>query len=87
MAHGLVVITTPHTAGPDLIAEGVEGFIVPIRSAEAIEEKLVLLARERERLCAMQRAAWRKAESLGWESYRAAVVKMAQEVIGKSAQG
>ena len=50
MAQGLVVITTPHTAGPDLITDGVDGFIVPIRSAAAIEEKLALLLREPDRL-------------------------------------
>ena len=38
MGQGLVVITTPHTGGPDVIADGVDGFLVPIRSAEAIEE-------------------------------------------------
>ena len=48
MSQGLVVITTPHTAGPDLITDGVDGFVVPIRSAAAIEEKLeILRARSR----------------------------------------
>jgi len=40
MAMGLPVITTPHTAGPDLIREGMEGFIVPIRHSTAIAERL-----------------------------------------------
>jgi len=40
MASGLPVITTPHCAGPDLIEDGVTGFIVPIRDVEAICEKL-----------------------------------------------
>ena len=83
MSQGLVVITTPHTAGPDLITDGVDGFIVPIRSAEAIEEKLALLARERDRLVAMQAAAARKTAALTWEHYRPGIVQVAREEVEK----
>jgi len=40
MAAGLPVITTPHGAGPDLIEDGVTGFIVPIRDPDALAAKL-----------------------------------------------
>ena len=40
MACGLPVITTPNCAGPDLIEDGVSGFIVPIRDIDAICERL-----------------------------------------------
>ncbi len=40
MSSGLPVITTPNCAGPDLIEDGVTGFIVPIRDVDAICEKL-----------------------------------------------
>src|SRR6185295_13368886 len=40
MASGLPVVTTGHCAGPDLIEDGVTGFIVPIRDVDAICEKL-----------------------------------------------
>jgi starch synthase len=40
MAAGLPVITTRHCAGPDLIEDSINGFIVPIRDVEAICEKL-----------------------------------------------
>ncbi|HKP12555.1 MAG TPA: glycosyltransferase family 4 protein, partial [Blastocatellia bacterium] len=40
MAAGLPVITTAHCAGPDLIEDGVNGFIVPIRDVDAICERL-----------------------------------------------
>ena len=85
MAQGMPVITTSHTAGPDLIEEGVDGFIVPIRSADAIAEKLCLLARDPDRLSAMQQAARRKAQSHSWESYRQRLVQVAREVMGNRA--
>jgi len=40
MACGLPVITTPNCAGPDLIEDGVSGFIVPIRDIDCICERL-----------------------------------------------
>jgi starch synthase len=81
MAQGLVVITTPHTAGPDLITDGADGFLVPIRSAVAIEQKLMLLRHDHDRLCAMQAAAREKAKARTWENYRHRVVALAREVM------
>ena len=40
MASGLPVITTQNCAGPDLIEDGVTGFIIPIRDAAAICDRL-----------------------------------------------
>jgi len=81
MSQGTPVITTAHTAGPDIIDDGVDGFIVPIRSAEAIAEKLGLLARDRERLRAMKISARKKAQMRPWENYRRALITVAQEVM------
>ncbi len=66
MSQGMTVITTPHTAGPDLIRDGHDGFIVPIRDPVAISERLLLLARDRERLTAMGRAAIATARMRTW---------------------
>jgi glycosyltransferase involved in cell wall biosynthesis len=84
MAQRLTVIATPHTAGPDLFTDGVEGFLVPIRSAEVIAEKLLLLDGDRDRLAAMQEAARRRAMSNSWENYRQRLIALAQEVVARS---
>ncbi len=81
MAQGTPVITTDHTAGPDIIQDGVDGFLVPIRSADAIAEKLELLGKDRERLMSMKQAAKRKAQSHGWQVYRQRLVEVAREVM------
>jgi len=81
MGQGLVVITTPHTAGPDLITDSVDGFVIPIRSATAIEEKLDLLLHDRNRLRAMQAEAREKALAYTWENYRQHLVRLAREVV------
>lgn len=81
LSQGLPVITTPHTCGPDVLSEGEDGFIVPIRDPQAIAEKLELLHRNRERLAAMSATARRKAESLTWERYRQRVVEVVRETL------
>jgi len=69
MAMGLPIITTPHTAGPDLITDGVEGFIVPVRSASALAEKLELLRRDSERRATMSENARQRAREFTWDQY------------------
>jgi len=69
MAQGLPVIATPHTAAPDLIQDGREGFLVPIRSSEAIAEKLDLLASDSALLSAMKIAARATALRCTWDNY------------------
>lgn len=69
MAMGLPIITTPHTAGPDLITDGVEGFIVPIRSSTAIAERLDLLRRNPDLRADMSERAQLRAREFTWEHY------------------
>jgi glycosyltransferase involved in cell wall biosynthesis len=69
MAMGLPIVTTANTAGPDLIDDGVEGFIVPIRSSQAIVEKLQLLLDDPSRLAAMSEAAKKRAATFTWSTY------------------
>lgn len=81
MAQGLVVIATPHTAAPDIFDDGVDGFVVPIRSTAAIAEKLQLLEGDRVRLQKMKLAARQKAQLHRWEHYRTALAQLAREVV------
>jgi glycosyltransferase involved in cell wall biosynthesis len=81
MAQGVVPIATDHTGAPDVIEDCIDGFIIPIRSADAIAEKLDLLLQDRARLGAMKNAARRKAAASSWENYRKCVVALARNVI------
>jgi starch synthase len=81
MAQGTPVITTNHTAGPDVIQDGVDGFLVPIRSADAVAEKLELVGNDRERLMSMKLAAKRNAQARGWQVYRQRLAEVAREVM------
>jgi len=83
MSQGCVVIATPNCGAPDVIDNGSDGFIVPIRDPHAIAEKLELLHRDRDRLAAMSEAARKKAEGLTWEAYHRNIAAVVQEVIEK----
>jgi glycosyltransferase involved in cell wall biosynthesis len=87
MAQGVPVITTEATAGPEVITEGEDGFIVPIRDANAIAARLDQLATDRERLRAMSVAAHAKAARLGWENYRAGLVAAVKSVVAPAPAG
>lgn len=69
MAQGVPVITTPHTAGPDIITDGEDGFIVPIRDPAAIADRLWELHGDRDRLASMGAAARAKASNFTWKNY------------------
>lgn len=86
MAMGLPIITTPHTAGPDLIENGREGFIVPIRNAEAIAEKLELLHADPALREEMGRQARARAMELSWENYEAKLVACVQTALARPPQ-
>lgn len=81
MACGIPVITTPNAGGSDIITNGVEGFIVPIRDVEALKEKLEWCYCHLPDLAEMGRAARRKAEQFTWDLYRQRLVRRVQELL------
>jgi glycosyltransferase involved in cell wall biosynthesis len=83
MACGIPVITTPNTAGPDILTDGIEGFIVPIRDVETLKEKLEWCYSHPQELAQMGQAARRKAEQLTWELYRQKLASRVQELLHK----
>lgn len=75
---GLPFIATAHTAAPDLITHGVEGFIIPTRSSLAIAERLAWALAHRPQLAAMQAAAYLRAQTLGWHRYENSLINLLQ---------
>jgi len=70
MACGCPVICTTNTGGPDLLTDGVEGFVVPIRDADAIAARLQELADDPKRQRMMGEAAVKRVQLLGgWADY------------------
>lgn len=70
MACGLPLIITPNTGGEDLIIEGETGFLVPIRSPEAVATKIAWFADHRSEALEMGEKARKKVSEYTWENYR-----------------
>ncbi|ACO31358.1 MULTISPECIES: glycosyltransferase family 4 protein [Acidobacterium] len=70
MACGCPLISSYHTGGEDLFDEGVEGFLVPIRSPQIIADRLQKLADDPLLQQQMRAAALARVQHLGgWEHY------------------
>jgi starch synthase len=70
MSCGCPVISTDHTGAEDLFEDGTEGFIVPIRRADEIADRLQRLADQPGLRASMSEAALRRVRLLGgWRDY------------------
>ncbi|MGA8596738.1 MAG: glycosyltransferase family 4 protein [Bryobacteraceae bacterium] len=74
LACGLPVLSTTATAAPDLVTEGIDGFVVEPGSADPLVERLEWALSHRSELQGMKEMARRKAERFTWERFRRGVV-------------
>ena len=72
MAEGKPVIGSASGGIPEQIVDSVTGYLVPLKSPEAIAEKLATLANDPDLRARMGKAARQRAESLFDESHLAA---------------
>lgn len=70
MACGVPVIATTNCSASDVFDDGAEGFIIPIRSAQAIRDRILRLYEDAPLRDAMADAAYRRSQSAGgWSTY------------------
>jgi len=70
MACGLPVICTTNTGGDDLIRDGKEGFVIPIRDVNAILDRMEWMYQHPEETLQMGQSARKRVESgFTWEDY------------------
>jgi glycosyltransferase involved in cell wall biosynthesis len=82
LASGCPVIATTNTGSLDLYTDGVEGFIVPIRSPESIAARLQRLAEDSGLRHAMSVAALRRVGAIGgWTQYGHSIIDIYNRVL------
>jgi glycosyltransferase involved in cell wall biosynthesis len=69
LSSGLPLIATCNSAAPELVRDGVEGFIVAIRDPDAVAERLTLLYESEEQRYTMARAAKARAAEIKWTTF------------------
>ncbi len=70
MSTGLPIVTTRNTCGPDVVHDGVQGFLVPIRDAPAIADRIEWGLNHREALAQMGMAAAVRSRHFTWDRFR-----------------
>jgi len=73
MASGLPVVVSENTAGPEIVTDGVNGYVVPIRDPAAIAERLTELYEDDDRRRSMGELARKRAEELSLDAYGARI--------------
>lgn len=83
MAAGIPVITTTNCGSGEVIRDGIDGFIVPIRSPEQLAEKIEYLASNPKRSREMGRNAYERAQEYTLDRYREKLIALLCEEVGR----
>jgi starch synthase len=70
MATGMPVIASDHSAAPEIIREGVDGFVLKPDDVDGLAEKLESLMADRKRSADLGRNASERAEEYSWQKYQ-----------------
>jgi glycosyltransferase involved in cell wall biosynthesis len=81
MAHGVSVITTSNTAGPELIEDHKNGFIVPVCDPDKLAEVMQWCLDNQAAVQEIGSRAAAKAASWQWGDYRVALASRMREIL------
>jgi len=82
LAAGIPVITTPHSMGPDVISEGKNGWIIPIRDSVAIANAMVQLRdKSDDEFAQMKLFSRSSALEFTWERYSQNLAEVTKSLI------
>lgn len=79
MACGTPVIVSENTGAKDVVRNGINGFVIPARSVEAIKDKILFFYNNRDKVKEMGLNARKQAEQYSWENYRENIRKVVLE--------
>ncbi len=87
MACGLPLICTPNTGGDDLIRDGREGFVVPIRDMQALKEKILFMYEQQDVCYEMGQAAKTKVhQGFTWDDYGKQIMQKYNYILSETKQ-
>ncbi|HLK06204.1 MAG TPA: glycosyltransferase family 4 protein [Candidatus Acidoferrum sp.] len=81
MASGMAVITTEACGMVDSVEDGVDGLLIPMANADAIEEAILRLAHSPELRASLGQAAQTRMKRLTWTKYAQKVEHLFQRVL------
>jgi len=82
MACGLPVICTTNTGGEDIICDGLDGFIIPIRNVEKLKEKILYFYENPEEARSMGKSArLRVSNNFTWDDYGDKIIRVYEDIL------
>ena len=83
MAAGLPVVCTTSTGAPDMITDGIEGFLVPPADSAALAEKILTSYTNAELRNTMGKAAQKTIQNFTWDIYGKRIFELYQNLLTK----
>ena len=84
MACGLPVIATTNTGAEDIIRDGKDGFVIPIRDVEKLKEKLIYFYENPEICWKMEESAkQRVSRGFTWDDYGDKIIKLYADILNR----
>lgn len=78
---GVPVIASENTIGNDIISNGVNGYVVPIRNVSALKDSITaILSLPEKAYMDMSKAAKQSAEQFSWDSYKSRLSELLQKI-------
>jgi len=88
MACGLPVICTTNTGGEDIIRDGKDGFVIPIRDVDTLKEKLIYLYENPDVLREMSKSAKERVSTgFTWDDYGDRIIKEYKRILKQAKLG
>lgn len=86
MACGIPVVCSTNTGGEDIIRNGIDGFVVPVRDVDALKEKILYLYENETERREMGLAALTRAQEFTWDRYGERIVKVYSALLADSTE-
>lgn len=83
MACGLPVIVTENTGSNEAVQDGENGFIIPIRNVDTLQEQLLYLYNHPQHRVEMGRAAYRSVHNFTWKHYGNRLLEVYNTILRK----
>jgi len=82
MACGLPIIATTNTGAEDIVRDGIDGFIIPIRDVDAIKEKILFLYNNSDIRSNMAKSAKERiSANFTWDDYGDRMIKNCEKML------
>lgn len=80
MACGTPVIVSEDTGSKEAVADGENGFIIPVEDVGALKERILFFYNSRDKIECFGRNARKQAENYTWENYRKKIREIIEEI-------